>query len=326
MRIIDCQSHLFPREYAERLVNSTGQLSVNRIGTEYAVIYGGVPALRVNPDAYDLDTKIRDMDNHGIDVSVLSINIPGPELVPKEQGPAAARLVNEYVSGVVRSRPDRFVGLAVIPWQDPEAAQVELLRATEELELRGVMLYSHLAGKPVDSPEFEPIFATAADRQIPLVIHPTFPVWSKVIADYSMIPMFGMMVDTSIAMLRIILSGLLERYPNLRIVHPHGGGVLPYLMPRVVEQTEVKGRGRENITRSPDSYYSSVYLDLVTPSTQAMQYAVDFAGASHCVFGTDHPWVQIGSLLEYIAALKLTPAERDQIMSGNACELFGIPT
>ena len=139
-----------------------------------------------------------------------------------------------------------------------------------------------------------------------------------------MIPMLGLMVDTSIAMLRLILSGILERYPNLLIVHPHCGGVLPYLMPRIVEQTEVKGRGRDHITKSPAEYYQNVYMDIVSPSALAMQYVYDFSDADHLIFGSDHPWVKIEAILEHFNTLNISEKDKEKILGENACKLFRV--
>jgi aminocarboxymuconate-semialdehyde decarboxylase len=132
------------------------------------------------------------------------------------------------------------------------------------------------------------------------------------------------MVDTSLAMLRLILGGVLERNPALRVVHPHAGGVLPYLMGRVEEQTEVKGRGREHITRPPSAYYRNVYLDLVSPSTLALRYAYDFSGPDRLLFGSDHPWIAIEGFVALIDGLAIPAADKAKLFGGNAAELFRI--
>ena len=139
-----------------------------------------------------------------------------------------------------------------------------------------------------------------------------------------MIPMAGFMVDTSFAMLRLILGGALERHPQLKVVHPHCGGVLPYLMGRVVEQTEVKRRGRDHINQSPRETYRRVYLDLVSPSQLAVNFALDFAGADQLLFGSDHPWVSIDAIMQYVRALDCSDDEMAKILGGNARALFGI--
>ncbi len=149
----------------------------------------------------------------------------------------------------------------------------------------------------LDDPSLEPFYAHVARRGVPLVLHPSVPTWGTAVRDHSMIPMMGFMVDTSIAMLRLILGGVLERHPTLQVVHPHVGGVLPYLMGRVEEQTEVKRRGRDHITRSPRSYYQQVYLDLVSPDSAALDFAMQVAGPERLLFGSDHPWVEIDTIL-----------------------------
>ena len=95
-------------------------------------------------------------------------------------------------------------------------------------------------------------------------------------------------------------------------------------MPRIVEQTEVKRRGRAHITRSPADYYRNVYIDLVSPSALAMQHVYDVFDADHLIFGSDHPWVKIEAILEYLNTLKISENNKTKILGGNACQLFGI--
>ena len=187
-----------------------------------------------------------------------------------------------------------------------------------------MILFSHLTGKPVVAPDLAPVYELAEKRRAPFVLHPTVPTLGAVVKDYSMIPMIGLMVDTSIAMLRLILGGTMEKHPDLIIVHPHCGGVLPYLMPRIVEQTEVKGRGREHIKKSPIEYYRQVYFDLVSPSVEAMQYTYTFSGPDRLLFGSDRPWIKIQAFLDLIDRLDLSEVDRRKILGENAARIFGI--
>ena len=201
----------------------------------------------------------------------------------------------------------------------------ELRRAVHHLGLRGVFLCSHLDGVNLDDPGLESFYAAVADLQVPLVLHPTVPTWGGHVKDHAMIPMAAFMVDTSFAMLRLILGGVMERHPTLQVVHPHVGGVLPYLMGRVQEQTEVKRRGRDHISQPPISYYERVWLDLVTPSAQAMRYALEFAGPERLMFGSDHPWVSIETIQDYMReGLALPEDQMAAIRGGNAASLFGL--
>lgn len=321
---IDCQSHLFPPAYADLLTRNRGRLQTTGGGGIYQINYWDVQRFSLNLADYSVERKLRDMDRARVDMSVLSVNIPSPDLLDPELALEGARICNDYLAEICTRYPDRFVAIASLPLNDIPAAITELDRAVDEFDLRGVFLCSEIDGKPLDSPDFEPFYTHVAQRGVPLVLHPTVPTWANAIQDHSMIPMVGFMMDTSIAMLRLILGGVLERHPTLKVVHPHAGGVLPYLMGRVEEQTEVKGRGRERITKPPSQYYRNVYLDLVTPSAQAMRYALDFAPVDRLLFGSDHPWVKIETFVDLLAALDLTADEQAKLYSENACALFGV--
>jgi len=324
MLVVDCQSHIFPKAYAEIIRRNTGFVQAQEKDGTYVISYGDLQKFILNIEVYDPKRKLKDMDDAGIDISILSTNIPGPERLLPELGIEGSRIINNYIAELCTEYPGRFYGLASLPLQDVLSAMDEVKRTVHELDFRGIVLYSHINGKPVDSPEFDPLYDQAEKLQVPLVLHPTVPTWGDVIKQYSMIPMIGLMIDTSIAMLRIILSGILERHPGLLIVHPHCGGVLPYLMPRIEDQTEVKRRGRENIKASPREYYRKVYMDLVSPSALAMQYALDFSDPAHLLFGSDHPWVTIETIMNHFNSLNISEEDKAKILGLNACTLFKI--
>lgn len=321
---IDCQSHVFPAAYAELLTRNPLPVRATGSGDDFVVHFGDVFDLPINLERYAPARKLREMDVAGIDVSVISVNIPTPDCLPVDLAVEGARICNDYVAEVCARHPGRFAGLASLPLGDAAAAIAELDRALDHLDLRGVFLPSHVDGAPLDAPELGPVYRHAAARGAPLVLHPTVPVWSRAIRDHAMIPMLGFMVDTSIAMLRLILGGVLEQHPDLRIVHPHAGGILPYIMGRVEEQTEVKRRGREHITRPPGDYYRNVYLDLATPSPRTLRYAYEYAGPERLLFASDHPWIDLVGAVDLLAVMDLSVEDRARVMGGNACQIFGI--
>ena len=322
--IVDCQSHVFPREYAELLTRNRNSLRTTGGEGLYLIDYGGVQRFRLDLEDYSPGRKLADMDRAGVDRSVISVNIPTPDMLEPQLAVEGARICNDAVAELCARHSGRFVGIASLPLNDVPAAIAELERAVSELGLRGVFLPSHVAGVPLDDARFEPFYARAAALGVPLVLHPTVPTWADDIREHSMIPMAGFMIDTSFAMLRLILGGAMERHPQLKVVHPHCGGVLPYLMGRVVEQTEVKRRGRDHISQSPRETYRRVYLDLVSPSQLAVNFALDFAGAGNLLFGSDHPWVTIDAIMQYVSAIDCSPEDMARILGGNARELFRI--
>ncbi len=323
---IDVQSHVFPEAYAELYVDVPGFVKAERQGSgQYLLRYGDIQQFHLNLEDYTPKRKIDAMDQAGIDVSVLSVNIPSPSRLPPALRSMGARLCNDYLADLIQESHGRFVGIASLPLPDVNDSIQELERAVKSLNLRGVFCCSHFDGTMLDDPMLEPFYARVAELGVPLVLHPTVPTWAEHVQDHSMIPMAAFMVDTSFAMLRLILGGVLERHPGLKVVHPHVGGVLPYLMGRVEEQTEHKQRGRDNITQAPGAYYERVYLDLVTPSAEAMQFALNYAGPGRLMFGSDHPWVSIETIQTYMhRGLNLPEDQMAQIQGGNAARLFQI--
>ena len=322
--VIDCQSHIFPREYAELLLDNKGNVTASRGGVGVYEIDYGVQHFRLDLDDYDVGRKLADMDRCGVDVSLLSVNIPKPDLLDEEHAARGARICNDAIAEICARHPDRFAGIASLPLSDVPVALKELRHAVSELDLRGVFLPSHIGGLPLDDRRFEPLYAECARMGVPLVLHPNVPTWGEHIQEHSIIPIMGFMVDTSIAMLRLILGGAMERHPDLLVVHPHAGGVLPYVMGRVVEQTEVKRRARDHITQSPRETYKRVYLDTVSPDPLALKMALEFAGAGRLIFGSDHPWLSIEMMLDCLRAVDCGEADMERILGGNAMELFGI--
>ena len=319
---IDCQSHVFPRAYAELLARHPESPRADRKDDRFLVRYADMQDFLLDPETYAIRGILRSKDRNGIDLSIISVNIPGPESLLPEFGIEASSICNDYLAETIQAHPSRFAGLATLPWQDTDAALTELDRAVGELGLCGVILYSQIRGREVDADALTPIFSRLEELDVPLVIHPTVPVWGEPVSAHSMITMVGLMVEQSFATLRLILGGVLERHPQLKVLQPHCGGVLPYLWGRIENQTEVMGRGREHISKPVSSYYDRVYLDTVSPSAQAIRYAFEFAGPERIVFGSDQPWVDIGIFVKLIEELDIPDADREKIWSGNAIKLF----
>ena len=330
---IDCQSHIFPRAYIDILaqnpyspqieLRSAAQGNSDRSGVQHGnkflITYRDVQQFQLQEERYLPTRKLQDMDRAGIDMALISTNIPGPCMLAPDLAIKGAQAINDAIAEMMQQHPDRFAGLASLPWQAVDASIDEMERV-QNLGFCGVMLYSHIGGRSVDDPIFDPIYKHAQAMELPIVLHPTVPTWGEAIKDHSMIPMMGLQVDTSFALLRLILGGVLERYSRLKVVMPHVGGVLPYMMGRIEHQTEVMGRGREHIKQPPSAYMRRIYLDTVSPSPQALRYAYEFSGPEHLVFGTDHPWVDSQLFVTLVEEMDIPDSEKTQIFGGNAVE------
>jgi predicted TIM-barrel fold metal-dependent hydrolase len=133
------------------------------------------------------------------------------------------------------------------------------------------------------------------------------------------------MFDNTIALTRLILAGIFDQYPALKLVCPHLGGTLPYIVGRVDHQVKVLGRGPRRLAKAPSEYLRQVYLDVVSPLPLAMRLAYDFSGADRLLFASDHPWVDPGLIIGHLESLKLPTDELRRICNANAAQLFKIP-
>jgi predicted TIM-barrel fold metal-dependent hydrolase len=132
----------------------------------------------------------------------------------------------------------------------------------------------------------------------------------------------GLMFDTTIALARIIMAGILDRHPKLKLVCPHVGGTLPYLIGRVDHQALVLKRGAENITKAPSEYLRHIYLDAVSPLPMAIQYGIDFVGVDRMLYASDHPWVDPKLIMGHTQSLGLSAEDEAKLLGGNARRLF----
>jgi predicted TIM-barrel fold metal-dependent hydrolase len=317
---IDCQSHIFVPELI-RMMEKRKDPPYARHQDGGTVVVVGEWVRKLQPQHTDVAAKLRDMDEAGIAMTGLSINDPGPELFGVE-GPAVARLVNDFVADIARNYPGRFFGLMVLPLQDIDASLKEMERCASRLGMKGILLYSNLAGQWPDEPRFRPMFEQAVKLDLPVLLHPAYPMTYEATKGYTMAAGLGLMFDTTIALARIILAGILDQYPGLKLVCPHVGGTLPYLIGRLDHQTQVLKRGAENIKRPPSEYLKQVWLDTVSPIALAIRYGIDFAGEDRMLYASDHPWVDPKTIAGLVKSLKLPKATESKIFTTNARRLF----
>ncbi len=201
----------------------------------------------------DLPAKLAAKDAAGIQLTAISTNDPGPEQFGAE-GLAVARMIHDYLASVVAQHPDRFFALATLPLQDRDASEAELDRCINKLGMKGILLYSNIAGKFPDEPEFRWLFRTAEAKGLPVLLHPPYPVCYEQTKGFNLTGGLGLMFDTTIALTRIILSGLLDEHPKLKLVCPHVGGTLPFLIGRIDHQVTVLKRVKVKLQQAPSAY------------------------------------------------------------------------
>ena len=317
---IDCQSHLFCAEVVTLMEKrKTDPRVYTKDGVR--VIQMGDWLRKIPPHYFDVEAKLAAMDAAGVSLTALSINDPGPEWFGAD-GPTVAQMLNDFVAGVVRQHPTRFFGLCVLPLQDMRASLRELDRCVRQLGMKGILLYTNLAGQFPDEPQFRPMFARAVELDIPVLLHPAKPITIDLVKGYEMTSTLGNMFDNTIALTRLLMSGLLDEFSGLKLVCPHLGGTLPYIVGRLDHQVNVLKRGPRNLTRSPSEYLRSIWLDVVSPLPLAIRFGHEFMGPDRLVFSSDHPWVEPGLIVDCVTRAGLSAGDQEKIFSGNARRLF----
>lgn len=279
---------------------------------------------KILPNHSSVEAKLASMDEAGIAMTALSVNDPGPEWFGG-QAADVARLMNDYIAGFCREHPARFFGLCVLPLSDIEASQTELDRCAGELPMKGILLYTNLKGKFPDEPEFRPILSKAAKLGMPVLLHPAYPLTTPIVKGYEMTSSLGNMFENTVALTRIIMAGILDELPDLKLVCPHLGGTLPYIIGRLDHQTQVLKRGPKYLRKPPSEYLKQVYFDVVSPLPLAMKFALEMMGPDRLLFASDHPWVEPRLIAGHLESLSLPPGDARKIFTDNARRLFSLP-
>ena len=330
---IDIFNHIFPRTFFDRYIR-TGTVGKD-IGKRVAHI----------PVAVDLDARFRVMDEFGDFRQVITLPTPPLEaFAGPEVSPDLARVANDGLAELVAKHPDRFIAFAAsLPLNNPDACLGETIRAIDQLGARGVMLYTNAAGRPLDGPEFAPLFAEMARRDLPIWLHPirdaSFPDYqAETRSQYEIWWTFGWPYETSAAMARLVFSGVLDRHPSLKIITHHMGGMIPYFEGRVGYGWDQLGKRTsdydysgllQSMKKRPVDYFHEFYADTALfGATAATECGLRFFGVDRVLFATDMPFDPVPGLyaretIRIIDGLDITSDERDRIYRRNAERLLG---
>lgn len=329
MRKLDIYNHILPAAFIARMKELAPQMGdiVKRVTS--------IPML------HDMEARTRMMEQWPGYQQVLTLANPPIEAVAgPADSPALARLGNDELRRACATRPDKFPAwAAALPLNNVSAALEEMDRAIA-LGARGIQIFTNIAGKPLDDPSFRPVFELMAQYDLPIWLHPVrtsamtdYPAEAK--SRFEMWWCFGWPYDTSVAMARLVFSGLFDRHPGIKIVTHHCGGMIPYYDGRVGAGLEVLG------SRTSDEDYSQILPSLKRPhldyfrdfhADTAMfggQYGVrcglEFFGADRIVFATDAPLGPIRPTIEAVDRLGVDDADLRKIKSGNAARLLNMP-
>lgn len=276
--------------------------------------------------------RLKAMDEAGIDLQVLSLSFPGVEALDPSDATGLAKRVNDELFTVVGKYPERFAGFAALAPQDPEAAAGELERAVKRLGFKGAMINSHIRGEYLDEKKYWVIFETAEKLGVPIYLHPRQPS-PDMIKPYLSYPQlatasWGFAAETGLHAMRLMCSGVFDRYPGLNIILGHLGEALPWWLWRLESRWMVaKGRGPSApLVKRPSQYIKENFY--VTTSGMfwmpALTCCCSGLGADRILFAVDHPYESSKEAVAFMDGASLCDRDKEKIYHLNAETLLGL--
>jgi len=304
-----------------------------------------VNAFKGLPELWDLGRHFALMDEFGDYRQILSLSNPpiemlgGPDVTPK-----FAEVCNEGLAALCRRHPERFPSfIASLPMNNPDAAVREAVRCVRELGACGVQVFSNVLGTPLSAPQFHGLFEQMAAMDLPVWIHPMrgpnhTDYLTEKTSEHEIWFTFGWPYETSAAVTRLIFAGIFDKLPGLKIITHHGGGMIPFYAEKIAlgfsqifdgEPGRNPAAEKAGLKKQPIEYYRMLYADTaLNGSAAAARCSHAFFGTDHVLFATDAPFDSrggrhlVGSTIEAVVALEITPDERERIFSGNAVSLL----
>jgi len=320
---VDIHAHFFPPGLVEDLRSGDaidGMRIEERDGQTWVVHRQG-PNYPLSPELYDLDARLALMDKKGIDVAAVSLS-PTLLFYWLDQAEASdwARKVNDEIQVLVEQAGGRVAGVAHLPMQTPAGAVAEARRAKEQLGLRAVQLAPTILDTPLDDPDYVEVLSALDQMKLPMMLHPYFvgagnrPGLDR----YYLTNLVGHPYQTAVGATRLIMSGILDEYPELQPILVHGGGYLPYQVGRLDHGHAVRPEAR-NCQEKPSTYLSRFLYDTLAHSPQALQYLIGLVGADRVAYGTDFPYdMGGGSFEEQLFNVELEEHKKSAIRGENA--------
>jgi len=328
---IDLHTHILPAGWPdlEQLYGCPGWLRLEKTGADGARLMRGDECFRaIDARCWDPARRLADCDAAGVTVQVLS-TVPVMFSYWAEAAHAhdLARRLNDHIAGVVAANPARFVGLGTLPLQDTDRSLAELQRCMGELGLSGVEIGTHVNEANLDSPEIFPVLAAARDLGAAVFVHPWDMLGRERMRAYMLPWLVGMPAETALAICALILGGVLDRLPGLRIAFAHGGGAFPAILGRV---DQAYGSRPDLVAvkaeRSPRHYLDRLYVDSLVHDGGSLRRLVEIFGSERVLLGSDYPFplgeTPPGKILDQMTDLGEDVHAR--LRGGNALAFLGL--
>lgn len=274
--------------------------------------------------------RLATMDAHGVDMQLLLLTSPGVQVLTPEAGTALARLANDRAAEAVAAHPDRFAALAAIAPQDPAGAVAEMERAVRTLGMHGFVVNSHTDGHYLDEDRFRPILEAAEALDRPIYIHPRI-LPADAAGPYRAYGLtgglWGYAAETGLHAMRMIMGGVFDRHPRLKVVLGHMGEGLPYWLYRMDYMYRLRERREPGPLAHPPSHYVRTNFAITTSGMNdpdVLAFCIAKLGADSILWAIDHPYQETAEAVEFMAGAPVSEADRAKMFGGNAQRVFGL--
>jgi len=327
---IDLHTHILPERWEDldRKYGYSGFVRLDHHAPCRARMMVGDRFFReIDDRGWSAERRAADCREHGVDMQVLSTV---PVMFSYWAKPADAldlsRMLNDHIAGVVRLHPHRFVGLGTVPMQDVERACRELDRCLDDLGLPGVQIGSNVNGTNLGDASLRPFLAHAAARGAAIFVHPWEMLGRERMPTHWLPWLVGMPAETALAVASVIMSGVLDELPSLRLCFAHGGGSFPFTIGRIQKGFDERPDLCQTDTRTPPRNAARrLYFDTLVHDARALRYLIDFAGPQRLALGSDYPF-PLGEAIagELLRSLELPEEDLARMLGGTALEFLGI--
>jgi aminocarboxymuconate-semialdehyde decarboxylase len=290
--ITDIHRHFVPEEFLQFVLarNEFGIRITGREGEAADFEFRGLPAA-LNATFFDLNRQIVRMRHEGVERAILSLATPfinywlEPGLAVQ-----SARLFNDSLAAAIASNRTSFGGWAMLPMQDPQAASEELRRAVQEYGFAGGHVASNVRGIYLNDDQFEPVFKTALELNVPLLVHPADPLGKDRTGDYELTIVAGYLFDSTVNILKMICSGFLDRWPNLKLVFAHAGAFSTILRARMQREADTNSQLQKTLQKPIGDYLRCLYFDTICFESAILRYVAEAVPPGHLLLGSDAPF------------------------------------
>lgn len=327
---VDFHTHIIPENFSELTQRFGGEKwpTLERTCACGAnIMIAGKVFREVTDQVWSAEKRIKDMEREGVDMQVLSpIPVTFSYWAPAEEAEILARVQNDYIAETVAQYPTKFIGLGAVPMQNVDVAIREMDRCKHELGLAGIEIGTNVNGVNLDDPRFIEFFEMAEKWDVPLFIHPWETLGKERMPRHNLMYTVGMPSETALAGASLILGGIMEKFPKLKICLAHGGGALPYLLPRLDQGWKVWPHLRL-LDKPPSHYAKQFYYDSLVNEPVNLNYLLQNFGHERIIMGSDYPFllreVPPGKVID--DTLGLSKDQTEAMLGKNALRFLNIP-